>query len=133
MADVRRIAERSLELLARDCPWHWDRLGRALAGQRLEIRIDGGGFALVAERGEPRIIAQTTAPTAVLRTERGVLRELIQGERSLLRAIEDDSLDVRGAVPDLLALSDCLLIYVAGALRSPEHLELLDELRGTGS
>lgn len=129
MVDVRTLAERSLCALAEQCPWHYDALGRALAEQRIGVRIGCERFGVVVMGGEPRLVDFMPDPTAELWCEPGVLRALLRGQCTPLGALERGWADVRAEVEVLLALAEALKIFLAGALRSSRHVELLGRIQ----
>jgi hypothetical protein len=129
VADVRMLAERSLLALAEQCPRHYGALARTLADQRIGVRIGRERFGVVVMGGEPRVVDFMPEPTAELWCEPSVLRALLRGLCTPLRALEQGFADVRAEVEVLLVLADALKIFLAGAMRSSRHVELLERIQ----
>ena len=95
---------------------------------------DGSGTvdetAAIAFRGESlQFLHIPAAPCVRIRTTRTCLSELIDGERSMEEAIWEERIQIKGAVEDLLALSDGFACWLKGAVRSPAAERVLQELR----
>jgi len=129
VGDVKTLAERSLRALAQECPWHLDALARALAKQRIAVQIGDERFGMMVMDGAPRVVDDVKEATAELWCEREVLPELLRGRCTPLLALEHGRADARATVEVLLVLADALRIFVAGAMRSPRHVELLESIQ----
>ena len=62
-------------------------------------------------------------------TSRKTLLDLVDGRMSLLEAILNDLLDVRGDTLPLVRLFDAFTAYLQGAVRAPGMSQLLDRFR----
>jgi hypothetical protein len=122
------LLSRSFLLLEREAP----RCARALCGvlreTTLAVEIDDERL-LVRVTGDRLVAVSTTGQHDVtLRTSRGTLRAMLRGELALLEATLADDLELHGSLDELLAVYDCLKLYLHGAVRSPGFPALFEEL-----
>lgn len=120
---------RSLEALRRDLPWIHARLCARLAPRELRLEVDGEGLGLRCGEDEIRLIEPPATPAVEARTDRAAILDLVDARLSLLDALLEERLWIRGAIGDVIAFHDGLLIYLHGAVRDPAFPALLRELR----
>lgn len=124
-----RFLLRSLSALRRDLPWIHARLCARLAPRELRLEVDGEGIGLRCGEDEIRRVEPPCAPAAFARTDRATILDLVDARLSLLDALLEERLVVQGAIGDVIAFHDGLLIYLHGAVRDPSFPALLRELR----
>lgn len=120
---------RSLSALRRDLPWIHARLCACLAPRELRLEVDGEGLGLRCGGDEIRLVEPPGAPAALARTDRVTILDLVGARLSLLDALLEERLVIKGAIGDVIAFHDGLLIYLHGAVRDPAFPALLRELR----
>ncbi|MDQ2642685.1 MAG: hypothetical protein M3020_02635 [Myxococcota bacterium] len=118
---------RSLDVLSREAPRAAGALCELLSKIRLCVSVDGERLSLVVARGRLGVYPVQRLGDTFLATRRATLVDLLEGRRSLLDAVLDDSVELRGAVDDLLVVDQALLTYLHGAVRSQSFPELLRE------
>lgn len=128
------LVVRSLAVLERECPGAMAEAARRLGARTAAVVVDGEPFALAAEGGRLRRIPLVPDPAAELSTDSATVLDLLEGGASLLEALLDGRLRMRGAADDLIAFHDGLMAYLHGGVRSPGFPPLLRELRrGVGA
>ena len=112
-----QFLDAALEALRAETPKAYTLLLRALAPTGLLLRVDGETQVLAVVQGKHRLSTRGTAPVS-LRTARAALVELLEGRRTLLDAVLDDSIEIRGTPEQVAALHDALVAFFAGSVRS---------------
>ena len=122
---------RSLALLEREAGPAFEGMCRAAAPRELLVRVDGEAVSLAFESPPPRLVRLTgpRAPDVELSATRTAILDLIDGRQSLVDAIMNDHLLLRGTPSDLIAFHDCLRMYLHGAFRARSFPALLREYR----
>lgn len=120
---------RSLSALRRDLPWIHARLCARLAPRQMRIEVGGEVLGLRCREDEILVIEPPGAPDVEARTDRAAILDLVDARLSLLDALLEERLVVKGAIGDVIAFHDGLLIYLHGAVRDRAFPALLRELR----
>lgn len=122
---------RSLALLERDCPEAYGLVGRHLGARRVAIEIDGERLDVYCREGRLHVTqGGELPPAAEARSTRGCLIELLDAATTLNDAVLTDGVALTGALDDLVAFHDALLVYFRGAVNSPAFPELLEVFLG---
>ncbi len=120
---------RSLDAIEHEVPAAWLRLCEALDGRSIRLVVDGEAARLRGRDGGLRLDDGGAAAVDV-RTAHATILELLDGRVTLLDALLDDRIVVRGAPEDVLGFHDALICYLHGGVRSPSFRPLLDDYRG---
>lgn len=123
---------RGVVSLARELPWASARMGAALGERVVHLVVDGelaavrwrDGAARVRESADPE-----APPTVTLRTSRGVVLALADGDDTLLDAVLSGRVVLRGAARDLAAFHAALMAFLQGAVRAPSFTATLEDFR----
>jgi hypothetical protein len=119
----------SFDILERELPWAYRAVCVTLAPRVVLLRVDRDAMGL---RFEPtRIVLCPRAATACVEVETGrhTILAAIDAETTLLSAVLDDQLLLRGSAEDILAFHDALMWYLHGAVRAPSFPVLLRRYR----
>jgi hypothetical protein len=127
VADLRALAERSLEALLRESPWHAARIAETLAHDIVHLEIDEIALDLAARDGRPVLIDDAPPAALHIRIEERCLAALLDGAFSPLEALESGGFDAFGTPHALLRGDRLARLYLAGAARSPSHQALYEE------
>lgn len=122
---------RALDLLRRELPRAYRRVVDELGGREVGLRIGAEEVSVRFVEGLPVLGRSGGAPRVILATEAREILALADAERSVLGAILEDRVLLRGALPDLLAFHDALHVFLHGAVRCPSFDQLLDEFRAS--
>lgn len=133
---LRSLLGRSLEVLRREQPEHFEGVRRAAAG--LVVEIDGGDERFGVRFGEGAFGGieivdgeqERQAGVIRVRTRREAVVELVEGVADLREQLRSGRLEVFGPLRGLGRLDEALRWYLHGALRSQEHRDLYLRLRG---
>ena len=134
-ADFLRTA---LDALEREAPAAHSLLCGRLFRLRIEARVGSEHVTIHGDRERLRIESGTHAPPdrlfsrVELHTDRDTILGLVDGECTLLDAVLEDRLMMRGASRELQALYDGLLAFVHGGLRAASFPGILDAYRRAG-
>lgn len=128
-ASFASFLTRSLELLARELPWVYTLLCAALSPREVSIEVDGEISAVFCSTTSLRVTQRPEAPVVECRTSRAAIVDLIDARLTLVQAVVEDRVWLRGDVDELLAFHDGLMIFLGGAVRSPSFPGLLREFR----
>jgi hypothetical protein len=117
-ADVTsRFLLEAVRLVRTEQPGIHRELCRKLAGRALRLTIGLETLVLGVPRDE--LEPCTLAPEVELACTRATLCALLDGQVTLLEALLADQLTLKGASVELVRFHDALLLFVAGAARSP--------------
>jgi hypothetical protein len=120
----------SFAALRRERPAIYDELCRVMQARAARIRVDGAPVDVEFHGGEARIGPAKRRPPAIeVRTSRETIVGMVDARWSLMTAIAEDRLWIRGSVDDLVTFHDGLLVYLHGAVRSPSFPGLLQRFR----
>ncbi len=119
----------SFGALQRELPAVYAQLCRQLCPREVGIVVDGETVAACFQRDDVRLSRHRVNPAVEMRTSRGAILAVIDGESTLLDSILDDRLCLRGGPEDVLAFHEALLTYVHGAVRAPSFPGLLADFR----
>jgi hypothetical protein len=130
---VAGLLDESLSVLQREQPASYARLCEALAGFRIEIRVDDEWMIVAFEpdghRVEGEIAAAEAAAGARFTASRGAVLDVLDGRISLAEALLAGRLEAYAPLRCLLELHDALLLYVNAAVRCRSFSALLDRFR----
>lgn len=126
-----QFLDAALEALRAEAPKAYALLLRALAPTGLLLCVDGETQVLAVVQGAHRLSTRGTA-AASLRTARTALVELLEGRRTLLDAVLDESIEIRGTPERVAALHDALVAFFAGSVRSRSLPALLSSYLDAG-
>lgn len=129
--------DQSFDALRRQIPELHERMCQVLAPRDVELRI---GDEVVALRFAPDDVAfvspaaigdDASAPRAAIEvvTARPVILALIDAETTILDAVLDERLGLRGSLEDLVRFHDGLRYYLHGAMRAPAFRDILERYR----
>jgi hypothetical protein len=121
-----RFLEAALGALRVEAPRAYASLIAALAPTGLELRVDGNTRFFSVVNGVHRLTG-TGCSAVSLATRRTVLVALLEARRTLVDAVVDDELELRGAPEHVIALDGALTAFFAGAVRSRSLPALLRE------
>jgi hypothetical protein len=119
----------SLSLFAREAPLALATMGDHLEGRAVLLGVDGEQALLRRDGGSPAVVSPRASPgvaASEATTSRAALRDLVAGQVTLEEALMSESLWLRGALDDVVALHDLLLAFAGGAARSRGFPALLD-------
>lgn len=123
----RRFLDRALTAIASDVP----EVHRALCSslERLAVRlcVDGERMIVREERGCLVLKDDRHETQIEFTTDSATLLALTSGDSSFLDAALADRMVVTGAVDELVAFYDALVLFLQAAVRSPALPWLLDE------
>lgn len=122
--------EGSLSALRRDLPWIYARLCARVAPRELRLKVDDELVGLRCGEDEIRRIEPPSAPAVEAHIDRQAILDLVDARITLLDALLEERLVVRGALDDVIAFHDGLMIYLHGAVRDPSFPALLRRFRG---
>ena len=129
-ASFAAFLARSLTLLARELPWGYAAMSRALGRRTVTIEVDGEPCGVLCDGASVRLAGLATIqPDVECRTTRRAIHDLVDARTTLAEAVVEDRVFLRGDVDDLLAFHDGLMGYLGGAVRSPGFVWLLREFR----
>jgi ubiquinone biosynthesis protein UbiJ len=114
------LIDRRVDIFAAMC--------RPLRGKVVRIEVGRERVGLFFGDREVRFVGPYD-PSITVVTDRNAILRVIDGRRSLSRAVVQDELRLIGSLKDLLAFHDSLLSYVQGAVRVPEFGALLQRFR----
>ena len=132
------LVARSLQLLRRECPTHSRRLRQLCAGMTIEVVLPEECFRIdacdalslitvtVGIQGHDR-----DRPRVDIRTSRGAVARLVEGDDHLHEQLSTGRLEIRAAASELARLDEALLWYIHGAIRSIGHRHLRRSLLET--
>jgi len=123
-----RFLCRSLAVLDDELPRAYRAVADRLGRRSVAIRVDDEFVFVSAAGGRVHVsLVLAREPSVHLHTSRGEIRALVDGRRSLLDAMLEGRLELRGTVSDLIAFDGALMAYLHGAVRCPHFIELRDE------
>lgn len=102
---------------------------RQLAPRAVRLCVGDETIPLVFAPAEVRTVTAIKRPQIEVVTSRAAILAVIDAASTLLQAVLDDRLALRGAPEDLLAFHDGLMAYVHGAVRAPSFPALLRAFR----
>jgi hypothetical protein len=119
----------SFAALRAELPGAYATFSSRLAPRTVALCVDGESVSLrfaprAVERAEARAPADIEAVTS-----KAAILAVVDADATLVEAILDDRLILRGHCDDLLAFHDGLLTYVHGAVRAPSFPRLLRAFR----
>lgn len=122
----RRFASflaRSILVVEREQGRIYERLALSIRDLSVVCEVDGERIRMVSDGKRLRLseIADgvDVPQNVILRTSRGVIRQLLQGEVTLERAVWNDAVFLKGELEHVLAFYDGLQLYFAAAVRTP--------------
>jgi hypothetical protein len=118
--------------LACDTPELHRALAEALGALRARIRVDDEVFDVVAVRRAPTVCAVHGTASVSIDTSRAVVHDVLGGRVTMAEALRDDTLRVRGALRDLVAVLHAIETFVHGAVRSRSVAALFQEFQEEG-
>lgn len=119
----------SLERLEHEYPPSYVALHHRLRRHCLQLEIDGERFSLFPDGGSLQLGEAGREVTVELRTSRRILLDVLENRLSLLDAVLQGSLFLRGTAQALSDFHEALVIYIRGAVRCPSFPALLPLLR----
>lgn len=131
-APERRFAAflaESFTVLEREMPPAYATLCATLAPREVLLGVDGEMVALAFARAGVRFLPAPRAPRIEVRTTKAAILRVLDADSTLLQAVLDDALFLRGCTDDLLDFHDGLMSYVHGAVRAPSFPSLLRAYR----
>jgi hypothetical protein len=126
-----RLSE-AFEHLASDTPELHRALAEALAGLQVRIRVDDEVFDVVALRRAPTVCDAQGSASVSIETARAVVHDVLGGRVTMAQALHDDTLRVRGALGDLVAVLHAIETFVHGAVRSRSVAALFHVFQAEG-
>jgi hypothetical protein len=119
----------SFDVLAREVAWAHAALCATLAPREIALRVGAERVALRFTRDAVLHLPAPAAPAIACATDRDTILAVLDAEATLLSAVLDDRLLLRGTPDHLLAFHDALVLYVHGAVRAPSFPALLRRFR----
>ena len=117
--------DRAFASISDEAPAAYRVLVRQLEPLRLQLEVDGETRWLCCRPAPSLSLAVNGHVDAELRTNRALIVRLIDGEATLLEAIRQDQLFLRGSPGGVIAAHDALLSFFGGAARAPSVPRLL--------
>jgi hypothetical protein len=121
------FVQRSLLVLSREAPAAHRALASCMGTLSIAASVDHEALVIAAHGAQLLVHSGALPAAAHLATTRRALRCLLTAERTMIDAIINDELELRGTTEALACLDDCLSLYLRGAVRSPSFPSLLDE------
>lgn len=116
-------------LLRREVPQAYAQMCRQFAPRVVVLHVDGEVVPVVFSHHDAHFVEmQSDHHVEVRTTKRGIL-SVVDAESTMMEAVLDERLMLRGSPDDLLAFHDGFLMYVHGAVRAPSFPSLLDAYR----
>ncbi len=119
----------SLNILRERVPGAYDRLCAQLSGSPILIRVDQSSFVLTSSAQHLSIGDAHDAPAVEIAVSKSAVLDLLDARTTLLDAIREDRLFLRGSVESLPVFFSALQTYVRGALRAASFETLLASYR----
>jgi hypothetical protein len=132
-ARERRFADflaDSFAALEHEMPQAYAALCAAIAPREVLLAVDDETVGLAFAPTGVRFLRAPRTPRVEVRTGKTAILRVLDAEATLMDAVLDETLFLRGATDDLLAFHDGLLSYVHGAVRAPSFPSLLRAYRG---
>lgn len=129
---IRVLVDDSLRILERRAPHTIHAMIRRLGRLRCRVTVGGERFILVADRTALATTVDTStalAPEIDVRTDRGALLRVLDGELTLVESIRAGEIVVRGSAADVADLHEALRAYVLGCVLAADTRPLLAEFR----
>jgi hypothetical protein len=123
----RKFLVRSLGTLERELPAGYRAMVQALGQRDVQVEVQREQLAICCDGTRLAIADATLKPAARARASYAALRSILEGEHSLESAVLAELLDLRGALPDLVAFYEALRSYFNAAVRCPSFAGLLSE------
>jgi len=98
-------------------PRSYAAVGDAIGDYTVRVVTGGDAARLHARATRIRIIADGEAFDVAARLDPTLVTALIDGDTNLLDALLDERLELRGSMPAVQAMLDCITAFVAGTLR----------------
>lgn len=102
---------------------------RRLAPRLVAVNVGDESATLTFSRRRVDRVPALRQPDIEALTDVGTVLDVIDARATLMEAILNDRLFLRGSTEDLLAFHDGLMAYVHGAVRAPSFPWLLAEFR----
>ncbi len=118
----------SLAILRGEQPAAYLAMSGALGDSTLDLEVGGERVGLLGAASEVRL-GPSGHGGALVRSDRHTVLALIDGEVTLMEAIETDRIFLRGPLDELLRFHDALLWYLQGAVRARSMPPLLERYR----
>jgi hypothetical protein len=119
----------SLRVLRDRVPVAYDRLCAQLSDSPILLRVDRSSFVLTVSENQLTIVEPHDAPVLEIAVSKSVVLDLLDAKTTLLDAIREDRLFLKGSVQSLPVFFSALQTYVRGALRSASFETLLASYR----
>lgn len=119
----------SFVLLRREVPQAYAQMCRQLAPRVVVLHVDGEVVPVVFSHHDAHFADMQCDPNVDVRTTKTGILSVVDAVSTMIQAILDDRLMLRGPPDDLLAFHDAFLTYVHGAVRAPSFPSLLDAYR----
>ncbi len=130
LASFGDFVREGLAALVEELPWCAARMVTALGRRDVLLTVDGEPVRVRADGARVRVIdAAEFSPRVTLTTDRVTVLRLADAETSVLDAVLDGSIVLRGDVDDLVAFYEGLQGFLHGAVRSPSFPRLLERYR----
>jgi len=117
-------------LLAREAEAAYRDVARRLTGLPVVLRIDDEVFLVRASALGLTVLRGRGPARIEIATSRQLLADLLEGKLSVLEAVVNGRLFLRGRVDDLLALEGAVSAYLHGAVRVPRFEPLFAAFLG---
>jgi hypothetical protein len=121
--------DRSLGVLARECPRAYRRALDSLGSQRLSLCVDDEPMSLAAVAGRHVLVRDARPGDVHVRFDRPLVLALLDARTSLVDAALNGDLFLKGAADALVAFDDVLRAFVHGLARCVSAPHLLDSYR----
>jgi hypothetical protein len=118
---------RALTLFEDEVPAVYRELARRVATREVRCDIDGDRITIRCDGHRLRLERRSVSPAVYIRTSRDVIVDLVEGGTSLMDAVWEERIFLRGELEDLVAFHDGLAAFLSGAVRCPAFPELLDD------
>ncbi len=128
--DFGALLRRSLDALQAEHPAAYAQLARALGRVAVAVSV-AGERSLLTFSGEHCVAPapQEISAPVELATDWATLDALLDGKMTLLSAVRNERLYLRGAIADLGRFHEGLMLYLRGAVRCPSFPSLRADVR----
>jgi len=121
----------SLGTLRGECRPAYTRIVELIGDLEVAIEVDGQALSVVTNNHELSVLARARAPDVDAQTNKRTLIRLLEAESTLLDAVWNEQVRLRGSLQNLVAFHDALSTYFNGAVRCPSFPALLAKFLGS--
>jgi SCP-2 sterol transfer family len=126
---ARRLLGAALDVLRREAPAHNDVLCGVIATLPISLHVDREVLGLRIAGRQLRIAAPDSAARVTVQTDLATAHALLDARLTVLEAVQQGKLDVRGNAADLCTAAEALSTFLHGLVRCPSGAALLCDLR----